>query len=325
MANIREQLLAKTAGIKSTDERRPDEGRRSSRTETAPGMAGALAVAQLRVRELEESGAVSEVPVHEVTPNPWQPRRNFNESKLTELAESIREVGLMQPVVVRRIESSYQLVAGERRWRAHKMLGMDRIKAVVSDVTDQDMAVLALVENVSRDDLTDYEISISVRQTAKEFPNRTRLAEAIGFSRRGLYKFLAYESLPDFIIKDLNLNPALLGSNAVDALTTAFKKHGEAGLKAAKELWPEVVSGGLDQSKFAGAVMALATRKSSAASARERKIEKFFAGNAHAGSITKDANSFTVKIKTGALSDAQETRIRQVISELFNETPAPNS
>lgn len=321
MSNLREQLLAKTAGIKSTDERRPDASRRAARTETAPGMAGALAAAQLRVQELESSGATSQVDVATVVPNPWQPRRVFNEAKLSELAESIREVGLLQPIVVRRAEAAYQIVAGERRWRAHKIIGLETIKAVVIDCSDQDMAVLALVENIGRDDLADYEISVSLRQTEKEFPNRTRLAEAVGLSRRGLYKFMAFSSLPDFITRDLDINPTLLGSNAADAIASVLKKHGESAVTAARELWPDVKSGGIDQGKFAPAIAALVTRRAAGRPTTERSIEKFFAGNAHAGSITKDVNSFTVKIKTGVLSDAQETRIRQVISELFNGTP----
>src|SRR5881394_2930401 len=103
--NIREQMLAKTAGIRSTADRTPDATRRANRTETAPGMAGALAAAQLRVQELEASGLQSQLQLVDIVPNPWQPRRVFNELKLTELAESIREVGLMQPIVVRRVES----------------------------------------------------------------------------------------------------------------------------------------------------------------------------------------------------------------------------
>jgi len=322
MSNLREQLLAKTAGIRSTDERKPDPARRAARTETAPGMAGALASAQLRVRELEASGTPSQLSVAEIVPNPWQPRRVFSEAKLSELAESIREAGLLQPIVVRRVEGGYQIVAGERRWRAHKMLGREVITAVVIECSDQDMAVLALVENVSRDDLTDYEIAVSIRKTEKEFPNRTRLAEAVGMSRRGLYKFISFGSLPEFVTKDLDLNPSLIGCNAADAIVTALKKHGDDGVVAARELWPDVVSGGLEQSKLAAAITALVARRNSRTSARERSIEKFFAGKTHAGSITKDVNSFTVKIKTGVLSDAQETRIRQVISELFNGDPA---
>jgi ParB family chromosome partitioning protein len=228
---------------------------------------------------------------------------------------------LLQPIVVRRVEIGYQIVAGERRWRAHKLVGLQEIKALIVECSDQDMAVFALVENIGRDDLSDYEISMSLRRTEKEFPNRKRLAEAMGMSRRGLYRYLAFESLPAFITRDLDINPILLGGNAADAIASVIKKHGEKASAAARELWPDVVSGNLDQGKFAPAVAALVSRQTSSRTASERSIEKFFAGKNHAGSITKDVNSFTVKIKTGILSDAQESRIRQVINELFNGTP----
>src|SRR5215469_11808432 len=210
MSNMREQLLAKTAGIRKTSSIKEDEVKRTERTQTAPGLAGALAVAQLRVQELEAAGVTSKLAVAEIAPNPWQPRRIFNEAKLSELAESIREVGQVQPIVVRRVESGYQIVAGERRWRAHKVLGLDSINAVVADCSDSDMAVLAMVENVSRDDLSDYEISLSIRRTEKEFPDRKRLAEALGLSRSGLFQFLSFDKLPPFIIKDLDIQPRLL-------------------------------------------------------------------------------------------------------------------
>jgi ParB family chromosome partitioning protein len=319
--NIREQMLAKTAGLQSTAERTPDVNRRSSRTETAPGMAGALAAAQLRVQELEATGTQSQLAVANIVPNPWQPRRVFNEAKLTELAESIREAGLMQPIVVRRAESGYQIVAGERRWRAHKILGLENIKTVVIECSDADMAVLALVENISRDDLTDYEVSISIRQTAKEFPNRKRMAEMLGMSRQGLYRFMSYESLPEFIIKDLDLRPSLVGSTAANEILTVLKKHGEAGLRAAQELWPQVVNGELFQTKYPAAISALASRGDGKPSSSPRSIEKFFAGKAQAGNITKDAGGFTVKIKAGMLTEEHEKEIRGVIGRLFSTQP----
>jgi ParB family transcriptional regulator, chromosome partitioning protein len=322
MSNIREQLLAKTAGIKATDARKPDATRRASRTETAPGMAGALAAAQLRVQELESSGASSQLSVGDVLPNPWQPRRVFNESKLSELAESIREVGLMQPIVVRRVDAGYQIIAGERRWRAHKMLGLESIGAVVIECTDQDMAVLALVENVSRDDLTDYEISVSIRRSEQEFPDRKRMAEALGMSRAGLYRYFAFESLPAFIKKTLDLQPTLLGGHAAQDIVATLKKHGDDGERAASELWPDVVSGDLPQGKFAASVAALATkRRSSGDVGGGRSIEKFFAGRQQAGNITKDLGSFTVKIKTTMLTEDQEREIRDVIGRLFSTQP----
>jgi ParB family transcriptional regulator, chromosome partitioning protein len=321
MSNMRDQLLAKTAGIRATSTIKEDEVKRGARTQTAPGLAGALAVAQLRVQELESAGAASQLSVAEIVPNPWQPRRVFNEGKLSELAESIREVGLMQPIVVRRSEETYQIVAGERRWRAHKILGLDSVKAVVVECSDEDMAVLALVENISRDDLSDYEIALSVRQTEKEFPDRKRMAEALGMSRTGLYQFLSFDKLPDFVRKDLDLHPRLLGANAADAIVGAIRKHGEAGLEAAREVWPLVSSGKMEQGKVAAAIKAMATRRVAPTSANERSIDKFFSGKEHAGSITKDVNSFSIKIKAGMLSDAQETQIRELLSQMFRTQP----
>ncbi len=277
MSNMREQLLAKTAGIRKTSAIQKDEIKRNERTQTAPGLAGALAVAQMRVQELESSGVASQLAVAEIVPNPWQPRRVFNDSKLSDLAESIREVGLMQPIVVRRAESGYQIVAGERRWRAHKMLGAETINAVVAEPSDADMAVLALVENVSRDDLSDYEIALSIRQTEKEFPSRSRLAEALGLSRSGLYRFLSFAQLPDYIIRDLELQPFLLGGTAAEAFVTTIRKYGEAGDAAAKEIWPLVATGKMDQGKAASAIKALATQRANTPSAAsERSIDKFF-------------------------------------------------
>ena len=322
MSNMREQLLAKTAGIRATSSINGDEVKRSARTQTAPGLAGALAVAQLRVQELESTGAASKLAVSSVVANPWQPRRVFNETKLSELAESIREVGLMQPIVVRRFEDIYQIVAGERRWRAHKLIEKDEIRAVVVDCSDADMAVLALVENVSRDDLSDYEIATSLRRTEREFPDRKRMAEALGMSRSGLYQFLSFENLPDFIRKDLDVQPRLLGGTAAQAIVTAIKKHGENGMKAAMELWPLVAKGDMDQGKVAAAIKALATRQATTAnSASERSIDKFFSGKEHAGSITKDVSGITVKIKSGVLTDAQEMQIRELISQMFHTQP----
>jgi ParB family chromosome partitioning protein len=322
MSNMREQLLAKTSGIRKTSSINEDEVKRSTRTQTAPGLAGALAVAQLRVQELEATGVASQLQVAGILPNPWQPRRVFNEAKLTELAESIREVGLMQPIVVRRVENDYQIVAGERRWRAHKMLGFDTIKAVVADCSDSDMAVLAMVENISRDDLADYEIGVAIRRSEAEFPNRKRLAEAMGLSRAGLYQFLAFENLPDFIKKDLDIQPRLLGGTA--AIAAAIKKHGDDGQKAAIEIWPLVLKGEIDQGKAAAAISALATRQTTSTGTSGRSIDKFFSGKEHAGSITKDISNFTVKIKTGVITQAQEAQIRELIGRMFQPQPKAN-
>ena len=123
MSNIREELMAKTANLPTPADFKSDSKEKGSRgPQTMPGITSALAAAQLRIQELEAKGIATEIDVSLIVPNPWQPRRQFNEVKLSELARSIGEVGLLQAATVRRIGDTFQLVAGERRWRAHKLL-----------------------------------------------------------------------------------------------------------------------------------------------------------------------------------------------------------
>lgn len=279
---------------------------------------------EVRLAELEERGTQGKVLLSMIRPNPWQPRTVFDEAELRDLAESIKEVGLMQPVLVRRQKSAqgdeyFELIAGERRVRAHEQLGANEITAIITRADDADMAVLALTENISRKDLTDYEISKSVRRADKEFPDRTALAEALGLSRRGLYKFLAYGNLPEFMINDLDLKPGILGCHAVDSVTSVLKHRGADGIAAAKDLWPGVVSGRLEQGRYANAISALVDQRESGAPSGERTIDKFFAGKIQAGSITKDANNgITIKFKAGVMSDAQEANLRRFLAEMFD-------
>jgi ParB family transcriptional regulator, chromosome partitioning protein len=127
--------------------------------------------------------------------------------------------------------------------------------------------------------------------------------------------------LPEFIRKDLDLKPRLLGGTAADEVVSTIKKHGDAGVAAAKAVWGSVVSGALDQGKLAAAINLHVARGIGHQGVHERNIEKIFAGKSHAGTITKDSGSFTVKIKTGVLSEEQEREIRKLISSLFSVRP----
>ncbi|SAK59267.1 parB-like partition protein [Caballeronia fortuita] len=318
--NIREQLMAKTANLpKPADFKGENKKEKTNRgPQTMPGITSALAAAQLRIQELEARGVETEISVDAIVPNPWQPRRQFSEAKLAELARSIGEVGLLQAVTVRRAGEGFQLVAGERRWRAHKLINKATVRAVVIECIDQDMAALALMENVTRDDLSDYEIAIAIRRAESEFPNRTRLAEAMGITRSDLYRFLAYDALPDFVKRDLDLKPSVLGASSAQDIANALKKSGESGLKALQELWPQVLSGDLVQTKVAASMSAQASRGESATDAGGRSILKIFAGKVQAGSITKDVKGLTFKFKAGVMTEEQENQLREHIGKMFS-------
>lgn len=322
--SIRDRMAAQTANLRATAEIPAEEAKPADKPKTAPGMMAALSAAKLRIEELESKGASAELIVAAITPNPKQPRKIFNEAALEALAQSISEVGLLQPVVVRlnpHEPTQYQLVAGERRLRAHQRLGLEVIKAVVVEATDADLAVLALVENVSREDLTDYEVGKSLRSVEAEFPTRTRMAEAMGMSRSSLYRFFAYEKLPDFIIEDLDKQPGLLSGNATYALVGVLAKLGEPGIVAAKALWPQFLAGQVEQLKLPALIEALVVRRASSPLTAQRDSRKLYSGKEQVGSISKDARHFTVKIKSTALSEVHETQLRDLVTKFYKDIP----
>lgn len=127
---------------------------------------------------------VIKAAVSDITTSPFQPRRHFNEKQIAELADSIRESGLVQPLVVRRVDGKYELIAGERRLRALKKLGMHTVKVVVHDATDQEVAELTLIENLQREDLTPLEEAEQYRLLQTRFGMKQEvIARHVGKSR----------------------------------------------------------------------------------------------------------------------------------------------
>jgi ParB family chromosome partitioning protein len=128
--------------------------------------------------------ALATVDVAAIRPGRYQPRTQMDERSLAELAQSIRSQGLLQPVVVRRLDGGYELVAGERRWRAAQMAGLERIPAIVRDVPDEAALVMALIENVQREDLNPMEEAAAVQRLIDEFKmTHEQAADAVGRSR----------------------------------------------------------------------------------------------------------------------------------------------
>lgn len=148
----------------------------------------------------EASGALKELPVASIAPNPFQPRREFDPSALSELAASIEASGLLQPVVVRQQGKGYELIAGERRWRAVQQLGWTQVPAVVREVDDRSLLTLALIENLQRDDLSPIDTALGYRRLMDEFAvSQSEVARLVGKSRPAVANTLRLLALPDGI------------------------------------------------------------------------------------------------------------------------------
>jgi ParB family transcriptional regulator, chromosome partitioning protein len=149
-----------------------------------------------------EAGDVStgllEVPVNAVAPNPKQPRTHWDAEEINALAASIREVGILQPIVVRRAGAGYELVAGERRLRAAKVAGMATIPVVLRDTEDSDLLREALIENIHRQDLGPIELAEAFRQLLEDLGlKQEELAERVGVSRSHIANTIRLLQLPD--------------------------------------------------------------------------------------------------------------------------------
>lgn len=130
---------------------------------------------------------VLEIPLDEICPNPAQPRKVFDDSMIEELAVSIKEVGLIQPVVVRPLEKGYELIVGERRFRAARRAGLEKIPALVQDVDPSEQRLMALVENIHRSDLSSVEEAISLKEILDRTGwNQSELAQKLGRSQSSI-------------------------------------------------------------------------------------------------------------------------------------------
>lgn len=176
------------------------------------------------------SETVTNLPIHSIHPNPFQPRQQFRDEELQALADSIKMHGLLQPILVRPKGDGYELVAGERRWRAAQLAGLTEIPAIVRHCSDDELLALALIENLQREDLNPLEEAQAYKTLMERFGlTQEIIAERVGKSRAAVANTLRLLSLPEPIkqaLRDGTITEgharALLGASDEGVMMEAF-------------------------------------------------------------------------------------------------------
>ena len=146
----------------------------------------------------EGSSSISEIQLSLIHPNPNQPRREFDPEALQELADSIREIGIVQPITLRKMDDqTYEIIAGERRWRASQMAGLQAIPAYIRTADDENVMEMALIENIQRQDLNAVEIALAYQHLLEQYGlTQDRLSERVGKKRATITNYLRLLKLP---------------------------------------------------------------------------------------------------------------------------------
>ena len=164
-------------------------------------------------RNNQSDGALKQIPVEFLQRGEYQPRREFNAESLQELADSIASQGLIQPIVVREIaQNKYEIVAGERRWRAAQLAGLDTVPAILRDINDQASIAMALIENIQREDLNAIEESQALIRLQDEFNlTQQQVAQAVGKSRSAVTNLMRLATLQPLVQQQLERGDIELG------------------------------------------------------------------------------------------------------------------
>jgi ParB family chromosome partitioning protein len=207
------------------------------RTNLGRGLAALLGEESEDYAALDELRATKDVPVGQLHPNPRQPRRSFDEATARELAESVKAQGVLQPILVRRhpeLDGEFEIVAGERRWRAAQLAQLHEVPVVIRDLSDAQSLELALVENVQRQDLGPLEEAQAYQRLTEEFGNSQEdIAGAVGKSRSHVANTLRLLTLPDSVkamLADKQISAgharAVLGARDPEALARKVVAQG---------------------------------------------------------------------------------------------------
>ena len=239
--------------------------------------------------EVQTAGSsnICEVSVENIQPNPNQPRRDFDDDSLQELANSIRQIGIIQPITLRDSgDGTYTIIAGERRWRASQRAGLTHIPAYIRTVDDENMMEMALVENIHRQDLTALEIALAYQHLIEQYNlTQEQLSDKVGKNRATVANYLRLLKLPAPIqmalknkVIDMGHARALLALNDPKAQLEVFNefKKDKISVRRIEEMVKELSQGGSVKNKDGKRIRQKGSNLSSEYGALRNSLSKFF-------------------------------------------------
>lgn len=162
--------------------------------------------------DVQDDDKVILIPLNEIRTNPYQPRKHFAEDSIEELANSVKEHGVIQPIIVRKVLRGYEIIAGERRYRASQIAQKDTIPAVVRELSDKQVMEIALIENIQREDLNAIEIATAYQNLVEQFSyTQEELSQRVGKSRSHIANFMRLLQLPDEIKEHVSRGTLSMG------------------------------------------------------------------------------------------------------------------
>lgn len=245
--------------------------------------------ALISTEEVRTSGSssINEIAIGKIVPNPNQPRRDFDADALQELADSIREIGMVQPITVRDMgDDTYVIIAGERRWRASSMAGLTAIPAYVRTVDDENMMEMALVENIQREDLNSLEVALAYQHLMEQYGmTQEKLSERVGKNRTTVTNYLRLLKLPAVIqmaLKEREIDMgharALLSLEDPTLQIKVFEeiKAESLSVRKVESLVKDLLEGGTHTSKTNGKLKAHSQGNSAAFKELKEGLSRFF-------------------------------------------------
>ena len=246
------------------------------------------------------------VQITDIQASPNQPRKLFNQQDIEDLAASIEEIGLLQPIAVRRINDKYELIAGERRLKAHQFLNKNTIEVIIIDASDEEVALLTLAENLKREDLTDYEIYVGLTSLDEKLKkNKQKLAKSLGMN-----------------IEDLEKQPSLLARTAATAVKKFLSDHEENheyAKEALFEAWSYLLKKEVEQTKLASLAEKIFKSRETKDVIQTSIVHKIEYDGKVAGNIKFDHNTLKVSLKIGQFDDQNLQELETFLKRMLEK------